>query len=80
MTHSHIPPPLHTRLANVSTDMSTIAMTQADALFGILSAISRLSQDETITHLAVLGKDVAQGMHNDVDVYREQIEDLLLEA
>jgi len=81
--HSQIPPPaspLLTKLRSMAEDNSAIAMQHADALFGILSAIARLSQDDTITQLAIHGKGLTQILHNDVDVYRDDVLTLSMEG
>lgn len=79
--HSHIPPPAHVlvnELCCMAEDNTVITMQQADALCGILSAIARLSQDDTITQLAIHGKGLTQVLHNDADVYRENVVTLSL--
>lgn len=81
--HSHIPPPaspLLTKLCSMAEDNTAITMQHADALFGILSAIARLSQDDTITQLAIHGKGLTQILHSDVDVYLDDVLTLSMEG
>lgn len=57
-------------------DFSVCAMDEAENLRTILAAIARLATDETgeIKALAVMGKHIADGLHNDIDVIREHAE------
>ncbi|WP_374424778.1 hypothetical protein [Chromobacterium sp.] len=65
-------------MAARSMDAADITMIHADSLAGILAAIARLSQDDTITKLASLGRAVAGDLHNEADLFREEAESIAL--
>lgn len=67
-------------LANQGLICAAVSMEHADTLRGILSAISRLSQDSTVVSLAAHGHGVAAALHNEADVFREELESTMQNA
>lgn len=62
------------QLFNKGIDAVALAECHAEALVGILGAIARISQDDTIVKLAAHGKNVASTLLDDVQYSREEIE------
>ncbi|WP_374419456.1 hypothetical protein [Chromobacterium sp.] len=67
-------------LANQGLICAAVSMEHAETLRGILSAISRLSQDSTVVSLADHGHGVAAALHNEADVFREEVESMMQHA
>ena len=65
-----IPADCQLKLLNESIDMATISLGYGEGIHAVLSAIARLSTDNTITDLAIHAKHQADMMNNDLDVFR----------
>ena len=55
-------------------DIALVGMDYCNTLTSIVSAIARLSTDETIKGLAIHAKSQASELHNELDIFREQSE------